>query len=376
MTAIEVAFWASVALLFHTHVGYPIVMTLAALVRQRRPRLVPRLAELPSVAVIVAAHDEADVIEAKVRNLLHLDYPRELLTIIVASDGSSDDTVSLARSAAADLVLDLPRQGKISAQNFAVERTDSDIVAFSDANAAWAADALRELVEPFADPDLGYACGRAELTDPAGDNVEGAYWQYELAVRRLESALGGITAGNGAIYAVRREAYLPLPASRSHDLSFPFMLRKRGWRSAYVDGARSMERMVPTLSGELTRKRRMMVGIWDIVIADGMAWPGGYGPLFAFQIASHRLLRYASPLLHVVALGTNIALVGGGAVYAAALGAQLALLAAAALAGAVPSRAFRLCRYYVMVTASIALGLWDRLRQGPPGTWERAEGTR
>jgi cellulose synthase/poly-beta-1,6-N-acetylglucosamine synthase-like glycosyltransferase len=374
MTATEVVFWACVALLFHTHIGYP--LALAALARVRRPRRVMALVDLPTVAVIVAAHNEADVIGAKVANLMHLDYPRDLLSIVVASDGSTDETVATARNAGADIVLDLNRLGKINAQNAGVEATDSEIVAFSDANAAWAADSLRLLVEAFADPEVGYACGRVELTDPSGDNVEGAYWRYELAVRKLESVLGGVTAGNGAIYAVRRQAYLPLEPSRSHDLSFPFMLRKQGWRSAYVDSARSMEPMVPTLSGELARKRRMMVGIWDIVIGDRMALPGGYGPLFAFQIASHRLVRYASPFLHIAALGTNIALVGEGTVYAVTLGAQLALLVAAALAEALPSRLLLFCRYYVMVTASIALGLWDRLRQGSPGTWERAEGTR
>lgn len=374
MAVIEIVFWVCVALLFHTHIGYPLVM--AGLARLRRPRAASELTELPSVTVIVAAHDEADVIGAKVANLLHLDYPRELLSIVVASDGSADDTVAVAREAGADLVLDLERQGKISVQNAAVEATESDLVAFSDANAAWAADALRQLVEAFADPEVGYACGRAELTDPSGDNVEGAYWRYELAIRRLESALGGITAGNGAIYAVCRDAYLPLAASRSHDLSFPFMLRKRGWRSAYVDSARSMERMVPTLSGELARKRRMMVGIWDIVIADGMTVPRGYGGLFGFQIVSHRLIRYASPFLHLVALLANLALLGESTVYTVTLALQLALLTGALASRAVPSRLLRLCRYYVMVTASIALGLWDRLRQGPPATWERAEGTR
>lgn len=374
MTATEAVFWVSVALLVHTHVTYPIV--LAALARLRRPPRVMALVDLPSVAVIVAAHNEADVIEAKIRNLLHLDYPMELLSIVVASDGSTDDTVAIARRAGADLVLDLNRLGKVNAQNAAVEAIEAEIVAFSDANAAWAEDSLRLLVEAFADPEVGYACGRAELTDPSGDNVEGAYWRYELAVRRLESVLGGVTAGNGAIYAVRRQAYLPLEPSRSHDLSFPFLLRKRGWRSVYVDSARSMEPMVPTLTGELARKRRMMAGIWDIVVRDRMVSPVGYGLLFAFQIASHRLIRYVSPFLHLLALAANVALVGEGLVYTVTLVAQLALLAGAALAQAVPSRLFRLCRYYVMVTASIALGLWDRLRKGPPGTWERAEGTR
>lgn len=372
---LEALFWGSAVLLVHTHFGYP--LALAGLDRLRRGREAASTeGRLPRVALVIAAHDEADVIAERVANALALAYPRELLEIVVASDGSVDDTVEIARRAGADLVLDLPRGGKICAQNAAVERTEAEVIAFSDANALWEADALQRLVEPLADPDVGYVCGRVEFTDPAGDNVEGAYWRFELRVRELESRLGGVTAGNGAIYAVRRDAYLPLGAARSHDLSFPFMLRKRGWRSLYAASALARERMVPSLVGEFARKRRMMVGIWDIVIADGMALPRGYGALFGFQIFSHRLLRYASPFLHLVALGANVALIGDSWVYLLTLGAQLLLLAAAALAGAYPSRLLRLCRYYVLVTASIALGLWDRLRGGPPGSWERAEGTR
>ncbi len=119
-----------------------------------------------------------------------------------------------------------------------------------------------------------------------------------------------------------------------------------------------------------------MRGIFDEVVRDGMLLPRGYRPAYAFEIASHRGLRYASPVLHLVALGSNLALLDAGPVYAFTLAAQLLLLVAAALAGAVPIRPFRLARYYVLVTASIAAGFWDRLRHGTPGAWEKAEGTR
>jgi cellulose synthase/poly-beta-1,6-N-acetylglucosamine synthase-like glycosyltransferase len=185
-----------------------------------------------------------------------------------------------------------------------------------------------------------------------------------------------VTAGNGAIYAVRGEAYPHLPPTASHDLSLPFALTKRGWRCVYEPAARAEEKMVPTLGGEFARKRRMMRGVWDVLFAEGMLSPRGYSPLYAFEVFSHRALRYASPLLHVIALATNLALLGRGTVYAATLAAQLALLAGAALAGALPGRATRVARYYLLVTASIALGLWDRLRLGPQAAWEKAEGAR
>jgi len=376
MIAVALLFWICAAAIVYTHLGYPLLLRVLVALR-RRPTLSPRTwEEPPRVSLIVAAFDEEDVIAAKVADALALEWPRERLELIVASDGSTDATAERAREAGADLVLELPRGGKLAAQNAAAERASGEILAFSDANSAWAPDALRHLVEPFADPAVGYACGQVRFLDPGGDNVEGAYWRFEMRVRELESGLAGVTAGNGAIYAVRRDAYLPLGPAGSHDLSLPFQLAKRGRRSLYVPWAAAEEKMVPTLGGELARKRRMMVGLWDIVAGEGMLRPRGYPSLYALELFSHRLLRYATPLLHLLVLAANVALLGHGWVYTVTLAAQLLLLLAALLGLALPALPFRLARYYVSTTASIALGLWDRLRHGAPGTWDKAEGTR
>jgi cellulose synthase/poly-beta-1,6-N-acetylglucosamine synthase-like glycosyltransferase len=374
MAVVEVLFWVALGLIAYTHLGYP--LALAALASLRPVAEYDPQPEPPSVSLIVAAHDEETVIEAKVANALALDYPRERLQLIVASDGSADATAWRARAAGADLVLDLYRRGKLPTQNAAVDSATGDVLAFSDANADWRPDALRELVAPFTDPRVGYVCGQARFLDQGGGNQEGVYWRLELAIRALESRLAGVTAGNGAIYAVRREAYLRLGPASSHDLSFPFLLTKRDWRAVYASEAVAEEKMVATVEGEFARKRRMMRGLWDEVVGDGMISPRGYPPLYAWQIASHRLLRYATPLLHVLALVANVALVGESPLYVATLAIQLAVLAAAALAGSVPLRAFRLARYYVLTTTSIAAALWDRVRLGTPGAWDQAEGTR
>ena len=376
MSVLEVVFWLASALIVYTHLGYPVVLWLLNRLRHRPSGREAPQAALPSVSLIIPAYDEEGVIAHKVADALALDYPRELLEVIVASDGSADRTAEEARRAGADLVLELEPGGKVAAQNAAARRARGEILAFSDANAFWGPDAMRRLVARFADPAVGYVCGQVRFTNEAGDNLEGAYWRYEMAVRELESELAGVTGGNGAIYAVRRDAYIELGPSGSHDLSFPFALAKRGMRAVYEPGARAEEKMVPTLEGEFARKRRMMVGLWDIVVGEGMLAPRGYAPLYALEVASHRLLRYLTPALHAVLLGANLALLGEGWVYTAALIAQGALLGAAMagrLFGALP---FRVARYYVMTTASIAAGLWDRLRGGPPGRWERAGGTR
>jgi cellulose synthase/poly-beta-1,6-N-acetylglucosamine synthase-like glycosyltransferase len=372
-----ILFWASAGLIVYTHAGYPLALR-ALLALRRHPTLQPAARdELPTVSLIVPAYDEEEVIAAKVANALALEYPRERLQVIVACDGCTDATAERARAAGADLVLELEPGGKVAALNAGVERASGELLAFSDANSIWAPDALARLIEDFADPAVGYVCGQVRFLDPGGGNLEGAYWRYEMAVREMESALGGVTAGNGAIYAVRRAAYLPLAASGSHDLSFPFALAKRGLRSLYAPWARAEEKMVPTMEGELARKRRMMVGLWDIVVGEGMLSPRGYSPLFAFQLASHRLLRYLSPFLHLVAFLANLALLGDGWVYTLTFLAQLALLAAALLGRWLPWPPLRIARYYLLTTFSIAAGLWDRFRAGHPvGRWEKAEGTR
>ncbi len=380
MTLLAFLFWLSCALLVWTQVGYRLALALAARLRgpvRRSPA--PVGAELPALSLIVAAHDEQGVIAAKVANALALDYPRERLELIVACDGCSDGTAERARRAGADLVLELPRGGKIRAQDAAVARARGEILAFSDANSSWDAGAARELVGAFTDDRVGYACGQVQFTAADGaTNQEGLYWSYELSLRELESRLSSITAGNGAIYATRRDSYIVVDPIMGHDLSLPFKTVKEGLRAVYVPSARASEKMVPSLEGEFERKRRMMSHTWPILLQGGMLSMRGYPPGYALMVISHRLLRYGSPGLHVVALACNIALValGAGILYIVTLVLQLALLAAAALAGALPLRGLLIARYYVLTTASCAAGLWDWLRHGTSASWEVAEGTR
>jgi cellulose synthase/poly-beta-1,6-N-acetylglucosamine synthase-like glycosyltransferase len=402
--ALEIVLWLAAALIVWTQVGY--ALSLAALARVRTPRRerqppgrhsgaagrqgsaaaaeVTRAApgRLPTVSLIVAAHDEQEVIGAKVADGLALDYPRECLEVVVCCDGCTDATAVRARSAGADRVLELPRGGKVRAQDAGVRGAAGEIVAFSDANARWEPDALRQLVTAFTDPAVGYACGQVRFVQAAtgalATNQEGLYWRYEMAVRTLESRLASITAGNGAIYATRRSTYLEVDPVMGHDLSFPFNMVKRGWRAVYVPQARAREKMVPSLEGEFVRKRRMMSHTWPIVLQGGMLSMSGYGVGYAAMIISHRLLRYATPLLHAIVLVANLALVlaGAGLVYDITLLVQALLLVAAGLGGVVRARPLLVARYYVLSTASLAAGWWDWHRHGTSAAWEPAEGTR
>jgi glycosyltransferase involved in cell wall biosynthesis len=384
VTLLKTAFWASAGLLVYTHAGYP--AALAALDRVRGRSGEPGSngpmsdAELPGVSVIVAAYAEEAVIGERVANLRALDYPADRLEVIVACDGSPDATAQRAREAGARVggvrVLELPRGGKVRAQDAAVRSARHEITAFSDANVAWAPDALRRLVEPFADPRVGYVCGQVRFVNDRGTNQEGLYWRYEMAVRALESRLASVTGGNGAIYATRRHSYIVVDPIMGHDLSFPFNMVKRGWRAVYAPGARASEKMVPSIEGEFRRKRRMMSHGWPIMVRGGMLSPRGYDPGYAAMILSHRVLRYVSPFLHLVALAAAIALIGQGWVYLVAVALQTALLLAALAARLVPMRPLLVARYYVLTTASLAAGLWDWLTEGTEAGWQAAEGTR
>jgi cellulose synthase/poly-beta-1,6-N-acetylglucosamine synthase-like glycosyltransferase len=363
-------FWASLGALGWAHVGYPLAAAAGARLRARRIR---REEVLPEATVIVAAHDEETVIERRLENLLALDYPAELLEIVVASDASGDRTDELVEAIAAReprvRLLPCPRGGKVAAQDKAVRESGGEIVAFSDANATWAPDALRRLVRSFADPGVGYVCGRLVLTDAEGSNREGVYWRFETWLRAQESALGSVTGGNGAIYAVRRSDYVEVDPRFGHDLSLPYAMVQRGRRAVYEPEALAFERPTPEIETEYRRKVRMFEHCWLIVLRGKML--RGLPPLYLAEIVSHRHLRYASGLLHLLLLGANVALVVGreGVVYDAALGAQATFLALAAARAGLP-------RYYALITWATVVALWNYLRRGVPATWDAAEGTR
>lgn len=318
------------------------------------------------MSIVVAAHNEEGVILRRIENLRALDYPAEKLEIVISSDASTDRTEAIAEEAGVRVIRN-PRGGKVAAQNRAVRETRGEILAFSDANATWAPDALRKLVRSLADPDVAYVCGRLRLEAPDGTSKEGVYWRYELWLRASESRLGSITGGNGAIYAVRRADYVEVDPRFGHDLALPYLMVQRGRRAVFEPEAVGFEKPTPEIGTEYRRKVRMFEHCWLITLRGRML--RDLPPLYLVQMVSHRLLRYGSGLLHVALLVASAALWQAGWLYRAALLAQLAVLAAAA---ARPG----LARYYTLVTWATVVALVNYLRRGVPATWQAAEGTR
>jgi glycosyltransferase involved in cell wall biosynthesis len=368
---LKALFWGSLGCLAWTHAGYPAAAAVAA---RLRPKPVRKADIAPSVTLIVPAYNEETVIRRRVENLLALDYPSEQLEIVVSSDGSDDATDAIVQEFEPRVQLRRrERAGKLPGLDRSVSETESEIVAFTDANTTWAPDALRKLVRNFADDDVAYVCGRLTLQSPDGANREGVYWRYELWLRGSESRLGSITGGNGSIYAIRRSDYGAAPFG--HDLSFPPLAVKRGRRAVYEPDAIAYEKPTPESTDEFRRKVRMLPFSWGFVFSGEML--RGQPPLYVVELLSHRHLRYSSGLLHAILLGSNVALVGEGSVYEAALAGQLAWLALAA-AGRMraPVPGAGIAHYYLLMTTATLASLARYLRHGASWTWEKAEGTR
>jgi cellulose synthase/poly-beta-1,6-N-acetylglucosamine synthase-like glycosyltransferase len=361
---VAVVFWVAIGLLAWTHAAYPVAARGLARLRSHPVRRDDALR--PTVALVIAAYNEEPVIERRLENLRTIDYPAGQIELIVSSDASTDRTDELAQAAGARVIRN-PRGGKVAAQDNAVRQTDAEIVAFSDANCTWDADALRKLVRNFADPDVAYVCGRLNITNEDGRNKEGVYWRYELALRADESRIDSVTGGNGSIYALRRSDYVEVDPRFGHDLAFPYLMVQRGRRAVYEPEANAYEKATPTNEDEYLRKVRMFEHCWAIVLEGKML--RRLRPVYLLEVISHRHLRYASGVLHLVALGTNVALLGQETLYAVTLGLQLGLLVAALVGVGI-------ARYYVLVSAATVVALWNYLRRGVPSTWDAAEGTR
>jgi cellulose synthase/poly-beta-1,6-N-acetylglucosamine synthase-like glycosyltransferase len=367
--------WTSFGLIAWTYVGYP--MAAAAVGRLRRYAARASDSYTPGVALVIAAHNEESGLAERLENALEMDYP-EAVEIVVASDGSTDSTVEVARrfEERGVRVLDLPRMGKVAAQDAAVATTTAEVLAFSDANARWDRDALRLLVRDLADLEVGYVCGVVRVDGGGGNALEGLYWRFELWLRRQESACGSITAGNGAIYVVRHSEYQALGSRRSHDLGLPFRLRRRGLRSLFDHEAVAHEPALPDLRDEWPRKVRMLSRAWWEILSGEMVDPRGQPPGYFAALFSHRVLRYASGPLHLVLLGVALARFTRDPAARALVLLQAGALGLA-LAGRHASSRVPLAgatRYYVVVNAASVAGLMRTLSRGPDAVWAPQRG--
>jgi len=335
MLDLTIPFWISILILGYTYLGYPALIWLWA---RLRPRTLCAGRHEPKVTVLVVAYNEGRRIAERLENLLTLDYPKELLEIILASDGSTDDTVERAgayRQAGVTIAAYKTRRGKPAVLNELVPKAQGEIVVLADARQRFDRDVLRVLVGSFADPRVGAVSGELILTpNAAGTSVGqgvGFYWRYEKSVRRHESRVNSTVGVTGAIYAIRRNLFEPIPRDTLiDDVLIPMRVVARGYRVLFESRAHAYDRVAATPGEEFTRKVRTVAGNFQLFTREFWLLNPFRNRLW-LQVLSHKGLRLLSPVFFLTALGTNL-LVVSSPLYAWTLGGQI-LFYAAALGG-------------------------------------------
>jgi cellulose synthase/poly-beta-1,6-N-acetylglucosamine synthase-like glycosyltransferase len=301
-------FWLSVTSIVYAYVGYPLILAILA-----RTRLDKQgdSGVTPFVTLLIAAYNEEATIAEKLENSLALDYPRHRLQILVAADGSDDRTVDIVRSYAGrgvELSYSGPRRGKMAAINRAMDQVIGDVVLFSDANNLYEPNAVREIVKPFADPQVGAVSGAKIIIqgDGALGESEGLYWKYESFIKQQETRLGSCVGVAGEVLAVRHGLFEAPPNYIINDDFYVAMrVIQRDYRVVYTPQARSYERVSPSAQDEMDRRARIVAGRYQALALAYRLLPLRR-PIIAWQVISHKFLRPLVPLAMVGALITNV----------------------------------------------------------------------
>jgi cellulose synthase/poly-beta-1,6-N-acetylglucosamine synthase-like glycosyltransferase len=379
-TALELAFWMCVASIVYAYALYPIIVWGLSRLFGRLPAS-PALAdsELPSVSLLIAAHNEEQVIAQRIANALALDYPAERLEIVVASDGSSDATariVSGVNDRRVRLLESPVRRGKATVLNAAFRTLRGDIVLLSDANTFTDAAAVRHIVRWFVDARVGIVCGRLILTDPAtGRNVDSLYWRYENFLKGCEGRLGALLGANGAIYAIRRSSFAGIRNDTIvDDFMIPLVTRLRsGCAIVYDHTAIAFEETPHDIGTEFNRRSRIGAGGFQSIVRLGALLAPRHGWI-AFTFFSHKVLRWLCPFLMIGALLTNLALLREPfyqltmMVQVVGYGLSVLGLATGTHAG---FRSLRLATMFTTMNAALLVGFWRWASGGQRGVWQR-----
>lgn len=377
-TVAEIVLWLSAAALLYTYVGYPLLLMIMSSLRRREVR---RGAFEPAVSVIVTAYNEERDLAAKLENTLALDYPGELLEIIVASDCSTDRTDEIARAFAergVRLVRQPQRLGKTAAQNMAVTQARGEIMLFSDATSLYERDVLRVMMPSFADPTVGCVAGRLIYVDPADSRIgRGArsYWSYETFLKKHESRIFSLIGVSGCLYGVRRSAYLPLYAEACSDFIIATKMVEQNLRAVYEPAAVCTEETNRQTSKELKMRVRVIAQTFtDLWRHRAMMNPFRSG-FYAVQLLSHKVMRYAVPFFLVAILVTSGILARHSMIYfllfLGQLGSYLTAVAGWVLERAgMHSRLLALPQYFVLSNLAALIACYQFLRGQRYAHWE------
>jgi cellulose synthase/poly-beta-1,6-N-acetylglucosamine synthase-like glycosyltransferase len=380
-------FWFSVGLVVYVYAGYPLIVT--GLARLRSPTTWAGT-DRPKVTLIIAAYNEAPEIGPKLEAALTLDYPEELLQIIVAADGSNDETADIARGFAnrgVEVFHQPERRGKMAAISRAAQWATGEILVFSDANNRFDRDAIEALVAPFSSQQIGMTIGYKTVTGPDGlGHSEGAYWKYEAHIRRMETRLGCTVGVNGEIFAIRRDLFRAAPPGTINDDQWmSHQLIMEGHDVVFCPGAISRELVSQSATDERERRTRMVAGQYQIF---GNPWKSlpWRRPMHTWMFISHKLLRPAVPfgmvgagfgalgaLVSADPSGGAVALAGWWAVFAVV--AQAGFYLMAAIGGRIRglAKVTYVPRFLVDSNLAALRGLWRHLTGSQTALWDRVE---
>jgi len=372
---ITVIFWAAVGVFAYTHIFYPALM--AALSVRKQKTESP--AELPSVTLIIPAYNEEAVLEAKLQNALSIDYPGDRLEIVVASDGSVDRSVSIARSFEPQGVRVLPfeqRRGKASVLNDAVAASTSDVICLCDANVMFRPDALQRLVARLVDPAVGAVSGDVRLASHESDFGEGEslYYRIDGAIQTGESSIGSMIGVDGGMYVIRKDLFRPLPHDTILDDFVTTMhVIQQGQRVVYEPSAVADENGTPSTAQEFRRRVRISAGAVQSLKRG--QYPPISRPIELWQYVSHKLLRWIGPLPLLLMLAGSLLLWNAGGIYRIAFAGQAIVgLTAAAAWISVPFRETRaggIPFYFVMSHVAMTVGILRGILNRQRVTWTK-----
>ncbi len=379
----KIIFWVSAFAIFYPMIGYPLTLLLLDKIIKRKN--IKDYTYKPKVSVIISAYNEEKVIEKKLNNIIKTDYPD--FEVIIANDASNDRTVELSENFIKshpnfDIRVNTVRNhlGKTNAQDEAVEVAKGEILVFSDANSIFKEDAISELVSYFTSDDIEYVCGSLIYKEDETASVvaENTYWNMELTMRKIESNIKTIAAGNGAIYACRKKDYRNYDLVSSHDYEMPLHAGLNGKRALYNEDALAFEKAGSTTSDEFKRKVRMQRRILTNIRTNLRRLNIFKYGWFSFFHFNHKTLRFLQAFFHIVLFISNIFLIRQGFIYKLILLGQVAFLILAIL-GQVSKAKNKIVyfpRYYSMMMLAQILGAKNELTGKSKATWEKAESTR
>ncbi len=377
-------FWAGLALLVYTYLGYGLVAWLGAKWAQSRRKKTAAGTDWPEVTLLVAAYNEEDFIEAKIKNSLALDYPEGKLKCLFVTDGSTDRTNEIIRRyPEVTLLYEPARRGKIAAVDRAMEQVDTPITVLTDANAMLNREAVRRMAVHFRDPQIGAVAGEKRVKSAGAANAKGEslYWRYESTLKKLDFQWYSVVGAAGELYAVRTRLFQKVPPDTLlDDFMQTLLIARSGYRVAYAHDAYAVEGASADTREEMKRKVRICAGgIQSIVRLGDLINPLRYGVL-SIQYLSHRVFRWTlAPLALVIVLLTNIVLAWNGSpLYQVLLAGQL-LFYGLALAGYLRQDrpglfpGFFVPFYFAVMNVSAYLGFARYLRGRQSVNWERAK---